>query len=166
MRILLTHNMRTPGPLLAVAWAIGFASLPMPADAQSGCNSIGYRVLARRWDAVLKAGWELRQDCAHPEWPARAVTSNSLVPPDVRSSGDSVPPIIPFIQPLLVHAGDTVRLWLQDSTVRIEMSGVAEQSARNGERVTVRITRISDEGSTVERIAGTVRGAGNVEMDR
>jgi len=51
--------------------------------------------------------------------------------------------------------------------VRIEMSGVVEQSARSGERVVVQITRQNDEsGTTVERIAGTVRGAGDVEMER
>ena len=33
---------------------------------------------------------------------------------------------------VLVRAGDAVRLWLQNEVARIEMSGVAEQSARNG----------------------------------
>jgi flagella basal body P-ring formation protein FlgA len=73
---------------------------------------------------------------------------------------------IPEPQPLLVRAGDAVRLWSQGGRVRIEMSGVAEQSARSGERVVVRVTRQTDDaGLTVERIAGTVRGAGDVEME-
>jgi hypothetical protein len=56
---------------------------------------------------------------------------------------------------------------MQDGMVRIEMSGVTEQSARVGERVLVRVTRQSDEaGLTVERIGGVVRGAGDVEMER
>ena len=60
-----------------------------------------------------------------------------------------------------------MRLWMQDGMVRIEMSGVTEQSARVGERVLVRVTRQSDEaGLTVERIGGVVRGAGDVEMER
>jgi flagella basal body P-ring formation protein FlgA len=71
------------------------------------------------------------------------------------------------VQPLLVHAGDRVRLWSQDERVRIEMSGVVEQSARGGERVVVQIARQSeDSGMTVERIGGIVRGAGDVEMER
>jgi flagella basal body P-ring formation protein FlgA len=70
-------------------------------------------------------------------------------------------------QPLLVHAGDRVRLWSQDEMVRIEMSGVVEQSARGGEHVVVQIARQNeDAGMTVERIGGIVRGAGDVEMER
>jgi flagella basal body P-ring formation protein FlgA len=68
---------------------------------------------------------------------------------------------------LLVHAGEPVRLWFQDETVRIEMSGVAEESARGGDHVTVRIMRQGDEnGMTVKHITGTVRGAGDVEMEQ
>jgi flagella basal body P-ring formation protein FlgA len=70
-------------------------------------------------------------------------------------------------QPLLIHAGDYVKLWMQDKTVRIELSGVAEQSAHNGERVIVRILQqTEDAGQTVQRIAGIVRGTGDVEMER
>jgi flagella basal body P-ring formation protein FlgA len=68
---------------------------------------------------------------------------------------------------LLVRAGDAVTLWQRDATVQIEMSGVAEQSARIGEPVVVRITRQNDDGGLiVDRIAGVVRGAGDVEMER
>jgi flagella basal body P-ring formation protein FlgA len=74
--------------------------------------------------------------------------------------------IVP-VQPLLVRAGDPVKLWMQDATVRIELRGVAEQSARNGERVVVRISHQTEEaGLTIQRIAGLVRGAGDVEMER
>jgi hypothetical protein len=144
------------------------------------------RAIARHWDAVLGVGWELRQACAHPEWPARLV---ALGPAAVGSAvvavisvgtaraipvAQTVQPqrqpiqtqIVPA-QPLLVHAGDRVRLWMQDATVHIEMSGVAEQSARSGEQVVVRIVQqTEDAGSTVQRIPGIVRGAGDVEMER
>jgi hypothetical protein len=74
---------------------------------------------------------------------------------------------VPAFQPLQVHAGEIVRLWLQDATTRIEISGIAEQSGRDGDHVVVRITRQTDEdGMTLERIAGIVRGAGDVEMER
>jgi hypothetical protein len=66
----------------------------------------------------------------------------------------------------LVRAGDPVKLWLQDAIVRIEMSGIAEESGRDGDHVTVRITRQTEAyGMTVERFAGIVRGAGDVEME-
>jgi flagella basal body P-ring formation protein FlgA len=75
--------------------------------------------------------------------------------------------ITQIIQPLLVHAGDRVRLWMQDEMVRIEMSGVVEQSARGGDRVMVQIMQHSDDvGMTVERIPGIVRSTGDVEMER
>jgi flagella basal body P-ring formation protein FlgA len=75
--------------------------------------------------------------------------------------------VIKIVQPLLVHAGDRVRLWSQNDTVRIEMSGVVEQSARSGDRVMVQVTRQSDDaGLTVERIAGIVCGSGDVEIER
>ncbi len=72
-----------------------------------------------------------------------------------------------LIQPMLIHAGDPVRLWQQDGRVRIEMSGIAEQSAHSGERVVVRISRqTEDAGLSVQRYSGTVRDSGSVEMER
>jgi hypothetical protein len=146
---------------LAVAWCA-----PGLAQADAGCGASAYRVIAARWDAVLRRSWELREDCAHPEWPARLVAGNAAGP-FVRGEAVRHADAAPVVQPLLVHAGDAVRLWMQDRLVRIEMSGVAEGSARMGERVVVRTTRQSDDvGLTVERVAGIVRGAGDVEMER
>jgi Chaperone for flagella basal body P-ring formation len=136
------------------------------AFAQSaGCSGEGRRVVATRWDAVLGKGWELVEDCAHPERPARLVAAMSVL------EGGSVGVLrglpVAAIRPLLVRAGDVVRLWQQTATVRIEMNGVAEQSAANGEHVVVRTTRQTDDaGLAVQRIDGTVRGAGDVEMER
>jgi hypothetical protein len=128
----------------------------------------GYRVIAHRWDPVLRMSWEMRQDCAHPDWPARLASVASIAAGPI-AVGSLVMPTdqAPAVEPLLVRAGDQVRLWLVDGPVRIEMSGVAEQSARNGTHVIVKITRQSDDaGLTVRRIPGIVRGAGDVEMER
>jgi hypothetical protein len=55
---------------------------------------------------------------------------------------------------------------MQNEMVRIEMSGVVEQSAHSGERVIVQVTRQNVEaGLSVERIAGIVRGYEDVEME-
>lgn len=136
---------------------------PSSAHAQRECGATGYRVIASRWDAVLGRGWELRQDCAHPEWPARLIAEAA---PGSVSMGRPATAVA-AAQPLLVRAGDSVRLWEQDAMVRIEMRGVAEQSARAGERVVVQVTRQTDDaGLTVELIGGIVRGAGDVEMER
>jgi hypothetical protein len=73
--------------------------------------------------------------------------------------------VVQIAAPLLVHAGDRVRLWSQDERVRIEISGVVEQSARNGDHVMVQVTRRNeDTGISVDRISGIVRAAGDVEM--
>lgn len=134
-----------------------------PATAQSNCSPAGYRVTARRWDAVLGTVWELRQNCAHPEWPAHAVAlagASPLPPPGIALR------FVETLQPLQIHAGDQVKLWLQDATVRIEMRGVAEQSGRDGDHIIIRIIRqTDDDGMTIERITGIVRGAGDVEME-
>ena len=140
---------------------------PAFAQTDAACDADGYRVIARRWDAVLKISYELRQDCAHPERPARSFAVGSALDTASRSvlTGPNI--AAAASQPLLVHAGEQVNLWMQDESVRIEMSGVAEQSARSGERVTVRITRQTDDaGLAVQRIAGIVRGSGDVEMER
>jgi len=150
--------------------ALALSCIAASAQAAPDCTANGYRVMARRWDAVLGVGWELRQSCAHPEWPARSVAMGAAGPKQASEVALAVQPQSverDLTQPLLVHAGEPVRLWMQDASVRIEMSGVAERSAHNGERVVVRITHPSDDqGLTVERIAGIVRGAGDVEMER
>jgi hypothetical protein len=137
------------------------------AQTDDACGADGYRVIVRRWDAVLGSSYELRQDCAHPERPARSFAVSSASGAATRSALASPNVAAAVVQPLLVRAGEPVRLWMQDETVRIETSGVAEQSARSGERVTVRITHQTDDaGLTVQRITGIVRGAGDVEMER
>src|ERR1700722_11034705 len=100
---------------------------PVHAQADSGCPAGGYRILARTWDVVLKQAYELRQSCAHPDWPVRsvAVSSGSASPAAPNRVAISNEPA-PSPQPLLVHAGDPVRLWMQSEMVRIEISGQAE----------------------------------------
>jgi hypothetical protein len=150
-----------------LAFTVAACCGPASAQANVTCTN-GHRVIARRWDAVLRVGWELRQDCTHPGWPARMVAIGSLSgsESELRIHVASNEPA-PIVQPLLVCAGDRVRLWMQDDRVRIEMSGVAEQSARNGERVSVRITQqIENAGLTTYSVSGIVRGAGEVEMER
>ncbi len=148
--------------LVGVAWVAFGAS----AFAQgAGCSSEGRRVVATRWDAVLGKGWELVEDCAHPERPARLVAAASAV--EAGAVGGLRGQPIAAVRPLLVRVGEVVRLWQQTATVRIELKGIAEQSAASGEHVVVRIARqTEDAGLAVQRIDGTVRGAGDVEMER
>jgi hypothetical protein len=133
------------------------------ATSEMNCTAEGYRVVAQRWDAILNTGWELRQNCLHPEWPVRLAPSKAVV----RVSNPAVDEAIPTLRSLLVHAGDRVRLWAQSERVRVEMSGRVEQSGRNGDHVIVQITRHSDEpGSVPDRLPGIVRGVDDVEMEQ
>lgn len=159
-----------PGMWLAfgvAVWPLTAVAQGVPSAGTAQCGAGGYRVVATRWDAVLGMGWELRQSCTHPEWPTRAVAVGQRAMGPVAQNGFLGPvAVAPSVQPLLVHAGERVRLWSQDAMVRIEMSGVAEQSARSGESVMVQITRQNDgAGTTVESVTGTVRGPGDVEME-
>jgi hypothetical protein len=157
------------------AWSVFAPWVQAAGQSTPACGPQGYRVLARQWDPVLNKQWDLRQECSHPDWPARLVAAGTAAPAGLAAATapqataavpqTGVPQTV--LAPLLVHAGDPVRLWMQDQTVRIEMNGVAEASARSGERVTVRITRQTEEnGLEVQRIPGVVRGQGDVEMER
>jgi hypothetical protein len=138
----------------------------------AGCAE-GYRVVAVRWDAVLKTGWELRQDCLHPEWPARLAAASEadrklvLAAITGAAAGNGEGGAGQRAQRPAVLAGDRVRLWRQDERVRIETTGFAEQTAASGERVVVRTTFLAEDGiAVVQRIAGVVRGPGEVEIER
>jgi hypothetical protein len=156
----------------ALAGMLFWRGQPSDAQTQVGCRAASYRVVSQSWDVVLKRGWEWRQDCDHPDWPLRLAAMGSAG--EIASSPDSligvgrVTGIAPerVLQPVLVNAGNVVRLWMQDDTVRIEMSGVVERSAHQGERVVVQVTRLDDKaGLTVQRIPGIVSGANEVEME-
>jgi hypothetical protein len=159
--------------IAAAVWTLFAGPRALNAQTQTDCGRDGYRVFARRWDAVLQRGWESRQACEHPDWPLRmvAITSGGggAVPPGSATSLVRITEPAPeqMKQPLLVKAGDSVRVWMQDEAVRIEMTGVVERSAHRGEHVIVQITRHDDEsGLTVQRLAGTVSGTEEVEMER
>jgi hypothetical protein len=168
-RLAITSNwVRKALYCVPIGWALAGAGSVARAQTATACGVDGYRVIGTRWDAVLRMGLEYRQVCAHPEWPAQMVAMGSAA--SDRMADTAAPrlngPTI-FVAPLMVTAGSPVRLWMQDDVVRIEMNGVVERSARKGERVMVQVTHQSDEtGLTVERIAGVVRGPGEVEMER
>jgi len=158
-----------------LAGCLGASGQGLPTQPGAGCTPQGRRVVARRWDAVLGRGWDVVEDCAHPERPARLIAETSTsetwmsgrVGQTGRTIGAAAQPVAAALGPLLVHAGESVMLWRQTENVRIEMVGVAEQSARIGDQVVVRSTQQTDDaGLTVQRINGTVRGAGDVEMER
>ena len=150
-----------------VAWAILAGCGCALAQTDARCGAEGYRVIALRADALLDMAYELRQDCAHPDRPSRLVAVGpALRAAETRELLQGAKQGIPAGQPMMVRAGETVRLWMQDAMVRIEMEAVAEGPARAGERVMVRQMRQGEDGAiSVQHFAGIVRGPGDVEME-
>jgi flagella basal body P-ring formation protein FlgA len=65
----------------------------------------------------------------------------------------------------IVHAGDRVRLWKQEDFLRIEVSGVSEESGGLGTTIRVRLLhRNTDDQSIHDQFSGIVRGPSDVEM--
>ncbi|HXE06837.1 MAG TPA: flagella basal body P-ring formation protein FlgA [Acidobacteriaceae bacterium] len=148
-----------------ILFAASLAATSGVAFAQDAACTAGYRVVARRYDVELRKIWEMRQDCLHPEWPAHAIAIALNTPLPVAITPQRLPATASVVPPILVHAGEPVRLWSQDASSRIEITGTAEQSARLGERIHVRIAhQTEDSGLTVQHIPGIVRAADDVEI--
>jgi ribosomal 50S subunit-recycling heat shock protein len=65
----------------------------------------------------------------------------------------------------LIRAGDVIEVWRQEDLLRIEVSGVAEQSGSMGETIRVRLLRPAGSNQSLEeQFSGVVRGRADVEM--
>jgi len=127
-------------------------------------NSDGYKVTGVQLDQVMGRRWAMISNCAHPEWPAFALPTNRGVSfialQEVGNSlteGAKASPV--------VRAGDIVRLWRQESLVRIEVTGVSEESGGLDKTIRVRVVRRNaDDQTTPQQLSGVVRGPSNVEI--
>jgi flagella basal body P-ring formation protein FlgA len=69
--------------------------------------------------------------------------------------------------PLVVKAGETVRVWSWDGMVKMETTGVAQVGGELGKRIRVRLMRQGMESAGTEIfVTGMVSGLGSVEMGR
>jgi hypothetical protein len=112
---------------------------------------------------VLGQNWVSIANCEHPDWPEVAFPAegfDSVLPRRVERARTELFPSVP-----VVRAGDIVRLWRQEDLLRIEVTGVAEQSGGIGKTIRVRVLRRSmDDRPEQEELRGIVRGPSNVEM--
>ncbi|MBS1821216.1 MAG: flagella basal body P-ring formation protein FlgA [Acidobacteria bacterium] len=169
-----------PSKFLILAAGLLAASAVAAAPLNSGCRPTpeealaslrttqqggmhGYRVANLRWDPFLQQQWAIVVSCAHPELP----------PLTLRVPGQSNRYTGPmkFSSPA-VRNGDRVRLWSQDSVIRVEMAGLAEGNAAVGDRIRIRVTHplaLGGDGpdaySYSQILFGIVRGPHNVEME-
>jgi len=127
-------------------------------------ESSGYRVTRLQSDPVLGRRWAMIANCSHPEWPVFALPTNEASSLD-RTQETKRPLIEGTKTSPVVHVGDLVRLWKQESFLRIEVAGVSEESGSVGKTIRVRLLRSNMDGeSTPEQFSGVVRGPSDVEI--
>jgi hypothetical protein len=126
--------------------------------------SRGYRVTKIQSDPVLGQRWAMIVSCGHPEWPAVALPANGATLITTLQERDHSLTESVKTAPV-VHAGDIVRLWRQESLLRMEVAGVSEESGDLGSTIRVRLLRGNTDGqSTPEQFSGVIRGPLNVEI--
>jgi hypothetical protein len=141
----------TPAAAMELA---GAKAAPSPADGK------GYRVASVRWDPVMQQSWATIVSCEHPEWPGVSLRTTEVS--EVQRGLGA--PLREERSPL-VRAGDIIELWRQEDLLRIEVSGIAEQSGGMGETIRVRLLRRQGSSQSVEeQFSGIVRGRADVEM--
>jgi hypothetical protein len=123
----------------------------------------GYRVTNIRLDLLLGQRWAMISACGHSEWPVLALRIGRSETTSI--SGRAMTSIIGSYSIPVVRAGDIVRLWRQEDLLRIEATGVSEESGELGKKIRVRLLNGSvDSRSSQEYFYGIVRGPSNVEM--
>ena len=123
----------------------------------------GYWVESLRLDVLLGRSWATVGRCGHPEWPAMVVASGNA---RVAVGTPSGSPSAAVSVALAVRAGAAVTVVRNEEAVRMEMAGVAQQSGGVGERIRVRVVRVSDEaGAPEEFVEAVVKSADVLEME-
>ena len=155
-------------------------------EAKAFGQGLTYRRQSLRFDASLGRAWAMVEVCGHPERPLRAVAvalpREAALAMHLRGAGfdDSADGrdgktasgdagsgtayagvgAVAMMEPPVVRAGDTVRLWQSGGVVEMELAARAEQPGRAGDAIWLR----SDAGGFTQRMRGVVRGRGSVEM--
>jgi hypothetical protein len=120
----------------------------------------GYRVASVRWDPIMRQSWATIVSCGHPEWPGTSLRTG-----DANHATHEVSAQAREDRSPVVRAGDIVEIWRQEDLLRIEVTGVAEQSGSVGETIRVRLLRRAGSNQSVEeQFSGIVRGRADVEM--
>ena len=120
----------------------------------------GYRLEFVRADAFGRRRWASVRSCVHPEWPA-AVVQTGVQAAKTAAAEETTR----AAEPMVVRAGDRVRVVESDAVSRLEMAGVAQASGRVGDRLAVRILAAGDGGEELV-VEAVVRGAKLLEAGR
>jgi hypothetical protein len=128
-------------------------------------NNQDHKVIKIQSDSVLGKRWAIISNCSHPEWPefALPLTEKGPARPPQETAGSSREDAKTLF---IVHAGDIVQLWKQESRLRIEVSGISEESGSLGKTVRVRLLHRKPDDQSPGHLLGIVRGPFNVEIQR
>lgn len=125
-------------------------------------ESSGYRVERVQRDPVLSQTWAMIIRCDHPEWPAVALPLRDAILPLRLREQESAKNIRVSV---IIRAGEIVRLWRQETSLRFEVAGISEGNGALGDLIKVRLLRRNtDDQSIEEQFSGIVRGPSDVEM--
>jgi hypothetical protein len=129
----------------------------------SALKNGGYRITNIQSDPVLGQTWAMIASCGHPEWPAFALPANRSV---LKAHQETKRSLTEGVRTgPVVRAGEIVRLWRQESLLRIEVTGVSEESGGLGKTIRVRLLRRNtDDRSIEQQFSGVVRGPSSVEI--
>jgi hypothetical protein len=142
-------------PLMAIAGGSATSS-------SSISENRGFRVKRIQSDPVLRQTWAMVIRCDHPEWPAVALPLRDSILPlrlRVQEKAMDIPASV------VIRAGEIVRLWRQETSLRIEVAGISEGNGGLGDLIKIRLLRgNTDDQSIDEQFSGIVRGPSDVEM--
>jgi flagella basal body P-ring formation protein FlgA len=132
---------------------------PAIASSSSPLSKSGYRLSRIQSDPALGKRWAMIVSCDHPEWPAFALPLeiNSPLKASQRISTQET------ASAPVVHAGDVVQLWRYDRLLRIEVTGISEESGSLGKKIRVRL--VQRDSGVPQQLLGVVRGPSNVEIE-
>ena len=127
----------------------------------------GYRVTRMHRDVVLGTRWASVERCGHPEMPGLTLQASGVGTTAERTEQTRVAnAAVRIAGPKVIRPGETVRLWRQETNVRMEMAAVSDESGAAGDRIRMRVTVQGESGvDNVRYVYGLVRGPADVEME-
>lgn len=164
MRYLLLIAASITAPVFAACaptpLAASQASLQSGGDTQI---SSGYRATAAIVDKTTARIWIRVIACGHPERPAILVP---LYLPIALEKPSAVTPPHSSSQPLVVHAGQALRLHSVSDKSRIEISGIAEQQGAIGQAIRVHLVSgfTSAANTPARQLVATITAQGEAEL--
>ena len=160
-------------PLVCLPWAATrspaecFATPQAAVDGVRKTHSVmprtaasGYRVTRTQSDLLLGREWATVVNCDHPEWPTQILSISTG--PSLQLSHTGLDRVS---SPIVIHAGDPIRLWRHEAFLQMQVAAISEENGSVGQTIRVRLTAARDGGSSLntER-SGVVAGPAYVEM--